>query len=310
MVRILGVGECALDHLLVLPEVRVSPIHLVGEAYRCQGGGPAANAMVAVSRLGAKAELWGRVGDDFSGRRILEELKAEKVDVSQVQVVKGATSCVALILIDQATGERHVHAYLGGGLEKAGVGKIDVGRIRKADAVLVDDWWEHATLRAALEAKKHTVPVIGDLTEITPANEELVAHLDVIVVTRACAERLVGGAFYDKALLELRARGPKVAVITLGEQGCGLSDGATSHWQNAFRVKVVDTTGAGSAFRGAFAFGYAHGWPLPRIAEFACAVAGLACQDLGARTSLPVLKEVNRLLEARDREADYLDPLL
>ena len=80
--------------------------------------------------------------------------------------------------------------------------------------------------------------------------------------------------------------------------------------QSAFRVKAADTTGAGSAFRGAFAFGYAQGWPLPRIAEFSCAVAGLACQSLGARTSLPTLKDVERLLSARSRDAEYLEELL
>ena len=96
--------------------------------------------------------------------------------------------------------------------------------------------------------------------------------------------------------------GPQVAVITLGARGWVAGDGENLWRGDAFQVDVVDTTGAGDVFHGAYAFGMAQGWDVPRCAEFASAVAAMKCRRLGGRTAIPRLPEALAFLRQRQSE--------
>jgi sugar/nucleoside kinase (ribokinase family) len=88
--------------------------------------------------------------------------------------------------------------------------------------------------------------------------------------------------------------GPKIAVITLGEEGAIGLENETLVRQPALPIEVYDTTGASEVFRGAFIYGTLQGWPLDRSLPFANAAAALNCRHLGGTGGIPALSEVTR----------------
>ncbi|HVO76549.1 MAG TPA: PfkB family carbohydrate kinase, partial [Candidatus Bathyarchaeia archaeon] len=100
---VVGVGYTALDYLGIVPRAPRENTKLEMNDFLIQGGGPTATAMVALKRLGMKTSYVGKVGDDGFGARMLEELRAEGVDVSSVVVERGATSQYAFIMVDAET---------------------------------------------------------------------------------------------------------------------------------------------------------------------------------------------------------------
>ena len=96
---------------------------------------------------------------------------------------------------------------------------------------------------------------------------------------------------------KMRSLGPEIVGITLGDDGCILSWENEIHREPAFVMDVVDTTGAGDVFHGAFIYGLLQDWPLTRIARFANAVAAMKCRELGGRAGIPALDEVMAFLE-------------
>ncbi|MCZ6679310.1 MAG: PfkB family carbohydrate kinase [Candidatus Poribacteria bacterium] len=100
----------------------------------------------------------------------------------------------------------------------------------------------------------------------------------------------------EAVLQRLCEFGAKIAVVTLGERGC------VAKWEKgifafpAFPVNVIDTTGAGDAFHGGFIYGLLQDWPVEQTIRFASAVAALNCCNLGGRSGLPTVEEVDRFL--------------
>src|SRR5215471_13511700 len=100
MARVICLGMSALDAIYRVPAIPSTPIKVLASAFTECGGGMAANASVAVARLGGGAAYWGRVGDDEVGGRIISELAAEGVNTSVVRRVAGAASSSDAILVD------------------------------------------------------------------------------------------------------------------------------------------------------------------------------------------------------------------
>ena len=105
----------------------------------------------------------------------------------------------------------------------------------------------------------------------------------------------------EEALELLHSYGARIAVVTAGGRGCWYSAGGERGHCKAFEVEVVDTTGAGDVFHGAFAYALARGWEVARCVEFSAAVAALKCGKLGGRTGIPTLPQTLEFLRANGR---------
>ena len=97
-----------------------------------------------------------------------------------------------------------------------------------------------------------------------------------------------------RSLVELTQMGPRIAVITLGEEGVIALEGETLVRQPALPIDVHDTNGASEVFRGAFLYGQLQSWPLDRCLPFANAAAALNCRHLGGPGGIPTLAEVTQ----------------
>ena len=289
--RVVGLGVACLDYLFVAEGVeRGAQARLVD--YAVEGGGLVGTALVAAARLGARVEIVSWVGDDEAGRLVVEGLEAEGVDTSGVEVIRGGRTGVSFVRVEAGTGERTIHHRRGSPPPAEQVEKV-AGLDIRAEAVLVDGVWPEASVGFARRAREAGTPVVGDFCP-RAGLEELAALVTALIVPKSCGEGL--GASWEARLGALARYGPEFVGITAGEDGCHFLVRGEAKVQPAFAVEVVDTTGAGDVFHGAFAYGLAAGWGYERCVEFAAATAALSCRALGGRTGIPARQEVDRLL--------------
>ena len=301
--RLLMAGLSCIDHLWQVerfPPIR-SRTH--SSAYSVQGGGPAATAAVAAARLGARSELWALHGDDANGRFVHDELRSLGVGVDGVALLPDAVTFVSAVLT-VPHGERYIFPFRGRGLEDD-PRFWDLERVVDFDALLIDARFPNVC-RALLErAAAAGVPTLGDFGNTL--NFELSEGVDYLLASEECAAEVLGRNDPEAALGALRWHPDQVVGITLGAEGFVFHDGAELRHIPALPVEVVDSTGAGDVFHGAFTFGVALGWPPAQCGLFASVAAALSCTAVG-RGAIPTAAEVQQLLELRTaREMDEME---
>lgn len=298
---VVGLGYCSLDYLLRIPRVPDFEEGAQVSDFAVDGGGPVATAMVALARLGAKVGYVGKFGNDEVGRLKRKQLQQEGVDVSQVILVEGDISSLFFVLIEERTGRRGFLGYYGteGELRPE---ELDREYITSAPFVHLDgrhataalqaaEWMHEAGGQVALDAGggKRTRP-------ISPQMEALVRATDVLIAAQGFAVALTGRDDLPEAGRALLDYGPHIVAITAGEAGSWCVSSEVCFHAPAFSVEVVDTTGAGDVYHGAFIYGLLQGWDLRRVATFANAVAALKCRKMGGRTGIPTLREAEQFL--------------
>lgn len=296
---VVGIGAACLDHVCRLPvfprpDSALSKIRMHGESRMC--GGQTATALATCARLGLRAKYVGAVGDDDEGRRILGELSARGIDVSDVCALAAPTA-TATILIDDS-GERLVlwHRDLRLCVPPD---RLPAAALAAARVVHVDDVDPVAATEGARIARQAGVPVTCDIDHITPRTQALLGLVSHPVFAEQVPLDLTGQTDEGEALRIIWDRYHVPAVVTLGERGSMGFDGQHLATVPAFAVDPIDTTGAGDVFRAGFIYGLVQGWPLEQRLRFANACAGVSCTRLGAMGGVPALDEVLALLEAR-----------
>ena len=260
-------------------------------------GGQAASAMTACARLGWRTRYVGRFGDDARGQRARRCLEDEGVDLSGCEEVR-APQPVSLILVD---GEER-RTVLWHRAARTDMDASDVVQEVAASGrvLLVDCHQTAAATQAAVCARQSGVPTLIDAEHVGPKMEALLTKIDLIITARTFPEAFTGVSGVGAALAALaRQFRPALACATLGQEGSLSLVGGTEIHTPGFRVPVVDTTGAGDAFRGGFIAGWLAGGVQTQVEEiltYANAVAALKCRAIGARTALPRRAEVEHLM--------------
>jgi ribokinase len=277
---------------------------LTGTEFFQGAGGKGANQAVAAARLGARVAFVTRLGWDDRGDLLLQQLKAEGVDVRFVVRDKGAFTGAAVIMVD-AKGEKQILAAAGAN------GKLSVQNVRSAFArvkhagvvlmqfeVPVRAVTEGARLGRALGARV----ILDPAPPVQLPNDNLLALIDVIRPNSSEAEALTGIRVADRetarqAAAELIKRGVRAVVLPVGDEGDLLVQVEHEKFFPRIPVKSVDATGAGDAFAGALAVGIAQGHSFDDACQFANAAAALSTTKVGAQTALPRRSEVMKLLK-------------
>jgi sugar/nucleoside kinase (ribokinase family) len=299
--QIAGAGVCCLDHIFVAPQIAWGGTARV-EEYRAQGGGLVGTALVACARLGASCLLFSFLSHDQVGVQVASELAAEGIRLEGVAGIPQGTSPFSFIHVDNRSGERTIFHRPAAGLERSVL--PDLGRIPECDVLLVDDYYPELALAAARTARRTGIPVVADLTVSLSKCPELFKEVDVLIAPRVFAAQIGRGDDLASALEAIHRLGPETAMITLGREGYVYSSPGGEGKGRAFKVATVDTTGAGDAFHGAFAYGLARRWEIQRCAEFAAAVAAIKCTKPGGRTGLPSLLQAIHFLR-RNGQLDW-----
>ena len=300
-----GLGCACLDFLGIVPHLPDRDDQVWMSDSTQQGGGMVSTALVTLSRLGVSTAYAGKVGDDTAGRVVKEEFDRFGVDSAHLIMEPGASTPVSMILVDKSTGQRTIMA--GGSSVEMSPSEVPAELVASAKYLHLDNTNRQAALAAARLARESGVPVVLDADTVSPADdlEVLLRSTDYLITSRVFADELTGLTDPAEAAKSLVGYGSSVTVVTLGEEGSYTLAGDRSFHTPAFPVEVVDTTGAGDVFHGAFIFGLLQEWRLEKTAEFASAVAAMSCTRLGGRQGIPELKGVERFLW--DRGAEYFN---
>jgi len=294
MVDVVGVGLNATDTLIPLATFPARGAKIEYTQASVMAGGQAASTIVACQTWGLRTRYVGKIGDDDAGRLHRREFARVGVDARLLEV-PNAASPQSLILVDGG-GERTVLCRRD---ERLLLRPEDLDRewIVNARALHVDGYETAAATQAAQWAREAGVPVIADLDEIYEGVQELVRNVDYLIVSRDFPGRLTGEHDLASALRAMRTEyGCRLAAATLGHDGVLAWDGERMLHRAAYRVNILDTTGAGDIFHAGFIYGLLQGWPLERQLDFACAAAALNCTCQGARGGIRTVGDVEALM--------------
>ena len=281
---------------------------ITGRSFAIFGGGKGANQAVAAVRSGAATAILGAVGDDDFGRTRLADLDAEGIDRASVAVTAEAASGVALIVVEEASGQNRI-AYVPGATltVTAEAAREAVRRLRPAVLLATLELPDAAKTALFAAAREAGATVLLNATPEAASGRALVPSCDVLIVNESEAADLLGrpvaAAEGEEAARALTGLGPRTVVITLGAAGAVIAHDGETVAIPAPAVEVQDTTGAGDAFCGAMAARLASGAD-PVAAAGAGVIAGsLAATRPGAQPSMPTRDEIERLAASQSRPA-------
>lgn len=296
--RIVVVGSSNTDMVARAPRLPRPGETILGSAFVSAPGGKGANQAVAAARLGAQVTFVARIGLDALGDAALRGFEAEGIDTRFVIRDSDAPSGVALIGVDENTGENAIIVAPGA---NAHLSVADIARagdaIRGADVLVCQLETPLVTVGAALEMARNA----GVTTILNPAPAQilplaLLANVSVLTPNETEAALLAGPGARTPTQIAygLRQQGVGSVVMTLGARGALVSTEVADTPIEAFPpVKVVDTTAAGDCFTGALAVALAEGHNVERAVRFACAAASLSVETQGAQPSLPTRAAVD-----------------
>ena len=291
----IGIGVCTVDYLSVLSRYPALNEKVESVAYSVQGGGPVPNALAAASRLGLKCSYIGSVGNDTNGHFLIEELQNFGVDTSFMKLHPDSATPFATIWIDKNSGYRSVvlnrNQYI-----SLTCDTLPKQIISSTPILLLDGRDSSVNLCAAQWAKDAGNLVVCDFGSVRQKTEELLKLTHYPVTSFNFIRQFLGDVSAESAATELLKYGCKAAVVTDGKRGCWYASDASVFHQPAFPVNVVDTTGAGDAFHGAFLAGLKKGWDIRTIVQFAGAVAAKTCEHVGGKSGLPTMEDALNLL--------------
>ena len=290
-----------MDDLIFVPSYPPADAKIPVSRRERHCGGLTATALVAAARLGCHCSYAGVLGEDELSKFAIERLSQEGISFSHLIRRDEARPISATIIVDEGQKTRNIffdlHGYVGADdvLPEAEV-------IRSARVLFVDYLSPKGMLRAARIAREAGIPVVADFEgSESPYFEELLDQVDHLIVSRGFATTFTGKKDPAEAAQRLWTSKRKVVVTTSGADGCWyVSDSqARNHpiHHPAFPVKVVDTTGCGDVFHGAYAAGLVLGMPLSERVRVASAAAALKAVRAGGQEGIPNLDTVQAFLK-------------
>jgi sugar/nucleoside kinase (ribokinase family) len=289
---VVGAGRVSLEFLGVVPRLpeHDAPVEL--EEISVQVGGTAAIAVATAAALGCRTRLACKLADDFLGSFILSALRQAGVETRGTLGRESRLSRMGFTVAPRQF-TRRLSFFTEGDVGSLTSGEIDVeSLIEGSSALLVDGCDPTAQVALAEAARRRSVPVVFDGSQLQEGVGTLVALADVLICSERLASELAPRDELEEMLLEIQNLGPRAVIITMGPAGSVGIHGHQVVRQPSFDVPVVDASGAGSVYHGAFAAALLHELPFAHCMEFASAAAALSCRRLGGWAGIPEREEV------------------
>ncbi|HOF72321.1 MAG TPA: ribokinase [Verrucomicrobiota bacterium] len=301
---ILVVGSSNTDMIIKVQRIPQPGETILGGEFALAAGGKGANQAVGAARAGGAVTFLARLGRDMFGDQALAGFVADGINVKHVVRDPAAPSGVALIFVAR-NGENSIAVASGA---NARLAPADLQRaqaaFRRAAVVVLQLETPLPTVTAAVKlAARAGARVILNPAPARPLPASLLRHVYLLTPNESEAQLLTGMAVHSEAAAAraadaLLARGVQNVILTLGARGAFVAGPQARGRVPGFKVRPVDTTGAGDVFNGALAVALAEGKPLLEAARFANAAAALSVTRLGAQTSAPTRGEIDRRLAA------------
>lgn len=296
--RILCAGIIVLDEVFRVKEFPKPDGKLQADGFFVVNGGCAANAAVAIARLGGRATLAGPMGgpegDDPNGDRVLAALAREKVDCSACQRIAGYATALSAIFID-ARGDRMIVTYRDERI--AAVMPTDPqGLVTAADIVLADNRYPAFVEPICAAARRRGIPVVVDGDRPTVDDDPLFRTASHVIFSSECLRETTGIDDLAAGLERIARKTDAFLAVSNGPNDIlFLAQGAVRRLP-VFKIAAIDTLGAGDAFHGGFTLALAEGRSEVEAMRFGAAAAGIKCTRLGGSAGAPTRVEVETLL--------------
>ncbi len=279
-VDVLCIGHACYDLVFSIEKHPQSDEKIVAEDLVECGGGPAANAAIAVSRLGYKSAFAGYLGNDLYGQKHYQELLDQQVNTQLI--VRNASPTPLSTVLVKPDGKRALINYKGS-TQALQATAIDFSAIN-AKAILFDGHEPHVSLAYIETARQSIIPTILDAGSVHEGTLKLLDKVTYLAASEKFACQYAGDV--NTALAQLAKLSPNV-IITLGNKGLIWQQGKQTGSIPALGVNAIDTTGAGDAFHGAFAAAIAADMDWMDSLAYASVAGSLCCTTIGARQGLP-----------------------
>ena len=288
-IKVICLGLSALDQIWRVDRLFSGKSEKIRSAdHAMLGGGMAANASVAIARLGGAAAFWGRAGDDAAGHEMRSALAAEGIDVENFRLFKDGRSSVSGVIVDKS-GERQIVNFRGRFPEEADW--LPLSEVADASAVLADPRWVDGAVALFGQARAFGIPTIldGDVAD-AEIFERLLPLTDHAVFSEPALAGFIGSAS-DTSLASLARFNCRIVAVTRGDKGVSWYENGSLKTLPAYPVGVVDTTGAGDVFHGGYAFAIGAGLDVTDAMAFASAAAAMKCAHSGGRAGIPSIDD-------------------
>ena len=294
------VGSINMDMTVTAERIPLKGETLLGDSIHYIPGGKGANQAVAMARLGAEVEMFGCVGDDSNGEKLLENLRKEGVGTRHIKVLKEVPTGIALITVGENDNTIIVVPVANGQVDQIYADSIKE-ELKAFDMVVLQQEIPLETVHDLIcfcaengikvilnpaPAAKVPLDIIEKVTYLTPNEHEAV---------------LIFGE--EETTEELLKKYPEKLVITQGSRGvsvCGKNGEVLT--VPARPAIVADTTGAGDTLNGAFSVQIAKGEPIAEALRYANTAASLSTEKFGAQGGMPTAEEVERELKRNEEK--------
>ncbi len=291
--QVFGLGQCSLDYIGKIATYPPPDIKCEFSDMVIHGGGPVATALVALSRWGVFCAFAGVIGDDLFGSMIKSSIEIEGIDTSGMLIRKGSASQFAFILAEPSSGRRTIFWRRPTGLPPRPE-EIDYNILRRAKVLHTDGLFPEASLAASKVAKEAGAQIVVDAGSLREGMFDLAGLSDYFVASETFVKSMVGGDEPLEACYKLAELGPRLVGVTLGSKGyVALAEGRIIK-RPAFPVESVDTTGCGDVFHAGLTYGLVRGWDIDKTLAFSAWSAAMVSCNLGGRTGIPTLEQVEK----------------
>ena len=298
MIDVLCVGHACYDLTVFVPAFPIENAKQEISLMLESGGGPAANAASLLSQWGISASFAGLIGDDDDGRKVIDEFRRTRTDLSLLEVRPGYPTPFSVVIVNEQNGSRTIIN------RKKSESYMDrpkrVPSAINPKVILFDGHEPDASLWALEQFPLATT--ILDAGSLREGTRLLTDRVDYLVCSERFTLAVTGLSSLDTAdnqeacLSALRKTCAGQIVVTMGDQGLIYDDHGRTGRIPAYAVRTVDTTAAGDIFHGAFAYGLFKKLPLEKVLKLSSAAAALSVQTAGGRQSIPPLMSVQEMM--------------
>lgn len=295
---VLCVGLAVLDQVFAVERFPSPHAKTRATDFTAVNGGGAANAAIAIARLGGTARLaaplGGPPGQDPATEQILAGLANEGVETGGCLRMDGATAPLSAVLVD-ASGERIIVNYRDERLAAARVAD-PAALVAGVDAVVADNRLPEFILPICRAARARNVPVVLDADKPTSRSDELLTAASHVVFSAEGLRATANSDDFEAGLRRVAAATSAFLAATDGPNDMLWLEAGRCLRLPVFTVAAVDTLAAGDVFHGAFALALAEGMPEARAMRFAAATAALKCTRFGGIAGAPQRRDVTEFL--------------
>ncbi|MCX7986124.1 MAG: adenosine kinase [Bacteroidales bacterium] len=318
--KVLGVGNALVDILVNIDDNFLEKNHLAKGSMQLvdkerieelltkldktnlqqASGGSAANTIFGLNGLGTETGYIGKIGHDPLGNYFIQELSKQNI-LSKVLYSEKTDTGTALTLITPDS-ERTFATYLGAAVE-LGADDLRPSFFKDFSLLHLEGYlvYNHQLIEHSIHlAKNEGMEISLDLASynVVEANKDFLYRIieeavDIVFANELEAKALTGKEPEDA--VEKIAQICKVAVVKVGAKGSWVMVGKDKYFIEAFKVKSIDTTGAGDLYAAGFLHGYLNNWPWISCGKLGSLVASEVIQVIGAKVPTEKWEDINRL---------------